>query len=155
TVGRALPAIREDEIGSMAVGIRTTRYKLLAFLVGSMFAGAAGVLEGHQISTVNPGVYRFDRSIEIIVPVVLGGSGILTGCVLPPAGFTYLLERLRDVPAQQYRTIVYAAVLVLIMILRPQGLMGRWELSDIWKRLRRHRPRQAPAPCAPGSGILA
>ncbi|MBI1825950.1 MAG: branched-chain amino acid ABC transporter ATP-binding protein/permease [Planctomycetes bacterium] len=155
TAGRALPAIREDEIGSMAVGIRTTRYKLLAFLVGSMFAGAAGALEGHQILTVNPGVYRFDRSIEIIVPVVLGGSGSLSGCILASAGFTYLLERLRDLPAQQYRTIVYAAVLVLVMVLRPQGLMGRWEIRDVWNRLRRRRPQpQAAKSTAPDAGIV-
>lgn len=141
TCGRALPAIREDEIASAAVGIRTTRYKLLAFIVGSVMAGGAGVLEAHQTQTVNPASYRFDRSIEMIVPVVLGGSGSLTGCVAAAAMFTFLLEKLRDLPpgAQQYRTIVYAGVLVLIMILRPQGLMGRWELSDLWKYWRKRR----------------
>jgi ABC-type branched-subunit amino acid transport system ATPase component/ABC-type branched-subunit amino acid transport system permease subunit len=144
TAGRGLMAIREDEIAAGAVGIRTTRSKLLAFVVGSMFAGAAGVLEAHQTATVNPASYRFDRSIEMIVPVVLGGSGSLTGCVLASAAFTYLLERLRDLPtgAQQFRTIVYAGVLVLIMILRPQGLMGRMELGDLWARFRRRRDKQ-------------
>jgi len=149
TTGRALPAIREDEIAASAVGIRTTKYKLLAFVTGSVLAGAAGVLEAHQITIVNPASYRFDRSIEVIVPVVLGGSGSLTGCVLAAAVFTYLLERLRDLPAgaQQYRTIVYAAVLILIMILRPQGLMGRWELVDIVRWLgRRFRTRKSGSP---------
>jgi branched-chain amino acid transport system permease protein len=139
TSGRALPAIRDDEIASAAVGIQTTRYKLLAFVIGSMLSGAAGVLEAHQTGTINPASYRFDRSIEMIVPVVLGGSGSLTGCVLAAGAFTYLLELLRDLPsgAQQYRTIVYASVLVLIMILRPQGLMGRWELPDLLAWIKR------------------
>ncbi len=146
TCGRALPAIREDELGASSVGIRTTRYKLLAFVIGSMIAGAAGVLEAHQTLIMNPGNYRFDRSIEVIVPVVLGGSGSLTGCVLAAGLFTYLLERLRDwmQNAQQYRTIVYATVLVLIMILRPQGLLGRWELADLWVWLRSRRERTRP-----------
>lgn len=154
TSGRALPAIREDEIASSSVGIQTTRYKMLAFVVGSMLAGGAGVLEAHQTLTVNPASYRFDRSIEMLVPVVLGGSGSLTGSVLAAAGFTYLLERLRELPsgAQQYRTIVYASALILLMILRPQGLMGRWELRDLWKwasALRRQRkPLNKPSPTA-------
>jgi len=154
TSGRALPAIREDEIAASGVGIRTTRYKLLAFMVGSLLAGAAGVLESQQIQTVNPANYRFDRSIEMIVPVVLGGSGSLTGCVIATALFTYLLEALRGLEAQQYRTIVYAGVLVLVMILRPQGLMGRFELGDVlaWFRGRRTRPPRGDAgPPAPST----
>jgi branched-chain amino acid transport system permease protein len=161
TSGRALPAIRDDEIASAAVGIHTTRYKLLAFVIGSALAGAAGVLEAHQTGTINPASYRFDRSIEMIVPVVLGGSGSLTGCVLAAGGFTYLLELLRGLPsgAQQYRTIVYASVLVLIMILRPQGLMGRWELPDLlhWLRnrfWRREREKKSPMRTAPAAAVV-
>ncbi|MCC7291793.1 MAG: branched-chain amino acid ABC transporter ATP-binding protein/permease [Phycisphaerales bacterium] len=153
TCGRALPAIREDEIAAGAVGIRTTRYKLLAFVVGSMLASWAGTLEAHQTATVNPGSYRFDRSIEMIVPVVLGGSGSLTGSVLAAGIFTYLLEKLRDLPSgmQQYRTIVYAAVLVLIMVLRPQGLLGRWELGDLLRRLRGNGPSAGKSRAIPQS----
>jgi len=141
TSGRALPAIRENEIAASSVGIRNTRYKLIAFMVGSLLAGAAGVLESHLNLQVNPANYRFDRSIEMVVPVVLGGSGSLTGTVLAAGLFTYLLERLRELPAgaQAYRQIVYAGVLVLFMILRPQGLLGRFELSDIWERFRRRK----------------
>jgi len=141
TSGRALPAIREDELAASAVGIRNTRYKLIAFTVGSMLAGAAGVLEAHLNLQVNPANYRFDRSIEMVVPVVLGGSGSLTGTVLAAGLFTYMLERLREVPAgyQAYRQIVYAGVLVLFMILRPQGLLGRFELSDLWTRIARRK----------------
>ena len=88
--------------------------------------------------------------------MVLGGSGSLTGCVLAAGLFTYLLERLRDwmQNAQQYRTIVYATALVLIMILRPQGLLGRWELADLWAwfRLRRERTKPSSAMRATGSG---
>ncbi|MBI4716737.1 MAG: branched-chain amino acid ABC transporter ATP-binding protein/permease [Planctomycetes bacterium] len=154
TTGRALPAIREDEIAASAVGVNTTRYKLLAFVLGSVLAGAAGALESHQTLTANPASYRFDRSIELIVPVVLGGSGSLTGCVLASAAFTYLLELLRDLPsgAQQYRTILYAGVLVLVMILRPQGLMGRWELGDLAAFLRR-RGKPAGGRAAPPTPI--
>ena len=137
TSGRALPAIRENEIAAASVGIHNTRYKLIAFIVGSLLAGAAGVLEAHLNLQVNPANYRFDRSIEMVVPVVLGGSGSLTGTVLAAGLFTYLLERLRELPAgaQAYRQIVYASVLVLFMILRPQGLLGRFEFSDLWARL--------------------
>ncbi|MEK6674728.1 MAG: branched-chain amino acid ABC transporter ATP-binding protein/permease [Planctomycetota bacterium] len=151
TTGRALPAIREDEIASSAVGIPTTRYKLLAFVIGSALAGAAGVLQTQQIQTVNPASFRFDRSIEMIVPVVLGGSGSLTGCVLAAGFFSYLLEWLRNLPpgAQQYRTIVYAGVLVLVMVLRPQGIMGRYELADLfawWRRKRGKSNEQTQKP---------
>ncbi len=137
TSGRALPAIRENEIAASSVGIRNTRYKLIAFVVGSALAGAAGVMEAHWNLQVNPANYNFTRSIEIVVPVVLGGSGSLTGTVVAAGLFSYLLERLRELPPeyQPYRQIVYAGVLVLFMILRPQGLLGRWELSDLWIRL--------------------
>ncbi len=151
TAGRALPAIREDEIAAGAVGINSTRYKLLAFIIGSVLASAAGVLEAHQTLTVNPANYRFDRSIEMIVPVVLGGSGSLTGSVLAAGLFTFLLELLRGLPsdAQQYRTIVYAGVLVVIMILRPQGLMGRYELGDLFRYIARRRSAGRPTMTLP------
>lgn len=141
TSGRSLPAIREDEIAAGAVGIRTTRFKMVAFMVSALLAGAAGTLEAHRISTVNPASYRFDRSIEMIVPVVLGGSGSLTGCVLAAIGFTWLSEWLRGLPGeqQQYRVVIYAVSLVLIMLLRPQGLMGRFELRDLWTIIRGRR----------------
>jgi len=150
TSGRALPAIRENEIAASSVGIHNTRYKLIAFVVGSLLAGAAGVLEAHLNLQVNPANYRFDRSIEMVVPVVLGGSGSLTGTVVAAGLFTYMLERLRELPAgyQAYRQIVYAGVLVLFMIVRPQGLLGRWELSDLWNWLSRRKRSTAVNPQA-------
>jgi len=150
TSGRALPAIRENEIAASSIGIRNTRYKLIAFVVGSLLAGAAGVLEAHLNLQVNPANYRFDRSIEMVVPVVLGGSGSLTGTVLAAGLFTYLLERLREMPAgyQAYRQIVYAGVLVLFMIVRPQGLLGRFELSDLWTWIARRKRSTAVNPQA-------
>lgn len=160
TAGKALPAIREDEIAASAVGIRTTQYKMVAFVVSAALAGAAGVLEAHQTVQMNPASYRFDRSIEMIVPIVLGGAGSLTGSVLAAAGFTYLVENLRMLPSeyQQFRTIVYAATLVLVMILRPQGLLGRWELRDLWQWLVRRSQRSQPiaegAPATASAGAI-
>ena len=156
TSGRALPAIRENEIAASAVGIRNTHYKLIAFAVGSVLAGAAGAMECLKDGQVNPANFKFDRSIESVVPVVLGGSGSLTGTVLAAGLFTYLLERLRELPPeyQPYRQIVYAGVLVLFMILRPQGLMGRFELSDLARRLLGRR-KSTPAAVGDSEAMTA
>lgn len=134
THGRALLAVREDEIAAEAVGIDTTRYKVLAFAVSALFAGLAGGLLAHLQGSIIPRMFDFMRSIEVITMVVLGGSGSTTGCVLAATVLTVLPERLRELG--EWRMILYAEILVVMMLVRRQGLLGSRELaSRDWRNL--------------------
>lgn len=141
TAGRAMLAIREDEIAAEAMGINTTRYKVRAFVLASFFAGVAGALFAHQIGSINAGELGFIKSFDIIIIIVLGGLGSISGAVIAAVVLTLLPEALREVA--EYRMIAYAVMLILIMILRPQGLFGIrevWELGPVrrlWRRVRR------------------
>ena len=130
--GRAILSLRENEIAAEAVGIPATRYKVLAFTVSSFFAGVAGGLYAHYITVLDPATFDFNMSIEILVMVVLGGMGSFTGSVLAAVVLTLLPELLRDLA--DYRMLIYSIVLVLMMILRPQGLLGKREfsMSGLW-----------------------
>ncbi len=142
--GRALVAIREDEIAAEAMGIDTTRYKVLAFVVSSALAGLAGGLFGHYTKFLSTNDFQFIRSFEIIIMIVLGGLGSLTGSVLGALVITALPEVLRGFAS--WRLVIYAALLILIMLTRPQGLLGRRELSDLLPaRFRRRRGDDAAA----------
>jgi branched-chain amino acid transport system permease protein len=125
--GTAFFAIREDEIAAAAMGIDTTRYKILAFTVGAFWAGVAGGLLAHFIGYLHTNSFTFLRSVEIVVMVVLGGLGSLTGCALAAAILTILPELLRF--GAEYRMVIYALLLIAIMLTRPSGLMGGRELS--------------------------
>jgi branched-chain amino acid transport system permease protein len=141
TAGRAMLSIREDEIAAQAMGINTTRYKMRAFVLSSFFAGLAGALFAHQIGSINAAELGFIKSFDIIIIIVLGGLGSISGAVLAAALLVLLPEVLRVVA--EYRMIAYALMLILIMILRPQGLLGIreiWELKPIkklWRMVRR------------------
>jgi branched-chain amino acid transport system permease protein len=124
--GRALRAIREDEIAAEAVGIPTTRYKVLAFVISSAAAGVAGGLFAHLQSTIRPDDFKFDRSIDMIVMIIVGGLGSVTGAVLGAVVVGVSLELTRDL--QQYRLVVYALMLILLMLFKPGGFLGRREL---------------------------
>ncbi len=145
TQGRALFAIREDETAAEAMGVDTTGYKVRAFTISAAYAGLAGGLIAHAIQLATPRMFTFIRSIEVVVMVVLGGLGSVTGSVVAAAGLTILLEALREF--QSYRMVVYALLLVVLMLARPQGLFGTRELWDlpIFRRLGRPR-RLAPEP---------
>lgn len=125
--GTAFFAIREDEVAAAAMGIDTTRYKILAFTVGAFWAGVAGGLLAHFIGYLHTNSFTFLRSVEIVVMVVLGGLGSLTGCALAAAILTILPELLRF--GAEYRMVIYALLLIAIMLTRPSGLMGGRELS--------------------------
>lgn len=125
--GRAILSIRENEIAAEAVGIPITRYKLLAFILSSFFAGIAGGLYAHYITILDPSVFDFNFSIEILVMVVLGGMGSFTGATLAAVVLTYLPELLRSF--SDYRMLVYSLLLIVMMIFRPQGLLGKREFS--------------------------
>jgi branched-chain amino acid transport system permease protein len=127
THGRALFAIRDDEVAAEALGVDTTRYKVLAFVLGAFFAGVAGGLFAHYLSYLNPNSFTFLKSIEVIAMVVLGGMGSISGSVLAAIILTLLPEVLR--PVKDYRMVLYSLMLIVLMITRPQGLLGSREFS--------------------------
>jgi branched-chain amino acid transport system permease protein len=133
--GRAIISIREDEVAAELMGINTTRYKVLAFVIGAMFAGLAGALYAHYFYIIKPDTFNFLKSFDILVMVVLGGLGSTTGAVIAAIFITTLTAVLQSFPA--IRMILYALILIIVMIYRPQGLMGNKEmgrktLSRIW-----------------------
>ena len=125
--GRAMIAIREDEIAAEAMGINTTKFKVRAFVIAAFFAGIAGGLYAHFYMFMDPGSFNFLRSFEILTYVVLGGMGSISGSIIAAAVLTALSEILRNF--NDYRMVVYALSLILLMIFRPQGIMGNKELS--------------------------
>jgi len=127
THGRALFAIRDDEVAAEALGVDTTRYKVTAFVLGAFFAGIAGGLFAHYLSYLNPNSFTFIKSIEVIAMVVLGGMGSISGAVVAATILTLLPEVLR--PVKDLRMVIYSLMLILLMITRPQGLLGTRELT--------------------------
>jgi branched-chain amino acid transport system permease protein len=140
--GRALISIREDELAAEAMGINTTRYKVLAFVISSAMAGIAGVLFGHYTQFLSTNDFQFDRSFLIIIMIVLGGMGSITGSILGAVVITVLPELLRQLPGDlyNYRLVIFSALLILIMLTRPQGLMGTKEFGLNWLRRAQRRP---------------
>ena len=134
THGRAMLAIREDEVAAEALGVDTTRYKVIAFVLSAFFAGVAGGLFGHYLEYLNPASFTFIRSIEIITMVVLGGMGSVSGAVMAAVFLTILPEALR--PVKDYRMVLYSLLLIVLMITRPQGILGTRELSLPWRKKR-------------------
>ena len=182
--GRAFLAIREEEIAAESMGVPTTRYKVSAFVMAAFFAGIAGGLFAHQLGVqLNPGELGFLKSFDILIMVVLGGQGSITGAVVAAILLTILPEWLRDPPSiwpamivvvllvaifrqkrgiktivvlvivtvlwevlratlgdlSKYRMILYALSLIVMMIMRPQGLFGIHELWHLPKLLKRRK----------------
>ena len=121
--GLALRSIREDEIAAEMMGINIARYKMLAFSIGSCFAGIGGALYACRITIITPGDFGFMRSVEQLCMLVLGGMGSLVGAIVGTGLLTSIPEVLRF--ASEYRMLTYGIVLVLIMVFRPQGLFGK------------------------------
>lgn len=130
--GRAFYAIRENEIAAQASGINTTRFKVLAFTIGSFLGGLGGGLYAHYMSYIAPQDFGFMKSIEILNMVVLGGMGSIPGTILGTIILTIAPEMLRIVA--DYRLLFYGALLVVLMIFRPNGLLGNVRIYDIKKR---------------------
>ncbi|MDR1795279.1 MAG: branched-chain amino acid ABC transporter permease [Erysipelotrichaceae bacterium] len=125
--GRACISIKEDEIASEAMGIPTTRYKVIAFVLGAMLASLAGVLYASSFYVIKPTYFAFAQSINILVIVVFGGMGSMTGSVVAALVLGVINYLLQSLPNE--RMIVYAVAIILIMVFRPKGLMGNFELS--------------------------
>ena len=125
--GRAILSIRENEIAAESCGVNTTYYKVMAFVLSAFFAGIAGCLYAGYLGSLYPSTFKFMKSIEILVMVVLGGMGSMLGSVLSATVLTILPELLRSVA--DYRMVAYSLLLVLMMIFRPKGLMGTYDFS--------------------------
>jgi len=121
--GRAFISIRDDEIAAEAMGVDTTRFKVLSFVISSMFAGIAGGLFGHFTMYLHPNSFVFTTSFYVIIMIVVGGLGSIEGAVLGAILVTVSLEVFRSFGP--FRLVNFAILLILIMIYRPQGLVGK------------------------------
>lgn len=129
--GRACISVRENEIASDAMGINTTYYKVLAFAIGAFFAGIAGALYAHNFYIIQPANFGFLKSIDILIYVVLGGLGSLSGAIVATILLTVVSTFLQGYP--ETRMIIYSIVLITVMLYRPKGLMGTMEITDYFK----------------------
>lgn len=143
--GRVITAIREDDIATEAIGINNTYYKIIAFVTTAFFGGVAGGLYAHYIGILGARDFNFTRSIDILVIVVLGGLGSLTGSIVAAIALTILPEVLREFA--DYRMLIYAIALIIVMLFRPKGLMGNYEfsLTQLFERLSGKGKKEVPA----------
>lgn len=144
TYGKGIIAVRDDEIAAEIMSVNTHRMKLVAFMLSSGLAGIAGGLFAHILGYINPGTFTIMKSTEVLVMVYLGGMGSLSGSVLSAIVFTVALELFR--PLQVAKWIVVPLLLILLMLFRPEGIMGQRELTDVFPRIRRiFQPRERQA----------
>ncbi|MDD2447120.1 MAG: branched-chain amino acid ABC transporter permease [Tissierellia bacterium] len=134
--GRACISIRENEIASEAMGINTTFYKVLAFAIGAFFAGIAGSLYANYFYFIKPDSFGFMKSIDILVMVVFGGLGSIPGSIIGALSLTVISTLLQSIP--DLRMVIYAVILFLIMLFRPQGIMGDTEFRLLNKKEVKH-----------------
>ncbi|WBY63928.1 branched-chain amino acid ABC transporter permease [Thermocaproicibacter melissae] len=132
--GRAMISVREDEIAAEAMGINTTRYKIMAFTIGAFFAGFAGGLYAFLMMFIEPTSFNYFKSIDLVIYVVLGGSGNFAGCITSTTILTILPEALRFL--EDYRMVIYPLLLIVIMIMRVKKVRIPW-ISDLVDTFRR------------------
>jgi branched-chain amino acid transport system permease protein len=143
--GRAMKAIREDEVAAEAMGIRSFRYKMMAFTVSGFFEGAAGGLLAHLITTISPSLFTFFLTFNLLIIIVVGGLGSITGSVISSVLFVLGGEALRaveepfsigslEIPGiPGMRMVIFSLILIGVMIFARKGIMGREEFS--WQGL--------------------
>ncbi|MBQ7848212.1 MAG: branched-chain amino acid ABC transporter permease [Clostridia bacterium] len=134
--GRAIMAIRDNRIAAESVGLNVMKYKMMAFVTGAALAGMAGALYGLNMKTVTPEMFDYNKSIEILVMVVLGGIGSIRGSVIAAAVLTFLPEKLRFL--NDYRMLVYAVVLIVVMLATNSPI-----LKNLWAFMLRFKPLAA------------
>lgn len=133
SVGRAMISVREDEIAAQAMGVNISREKVRSFVIAAFFAGVGGGLYAHEPGVIiSPNDAGFQRSFDYVIMTVLGGRGSISGVVIAAAILTALPEFLRDFA--EYRLIVYALLLIIMMLVRPQGLLGIHEVWNLWRK---------------------
>src|SRR5574344_1242610 len=129
TYGRAILAVREDEIAANSNGVGVFKYKMIGFVIASFIGGIGGALYAPFIGFIKPDLASFNNSINDLIFVVLGGMGSITGSVLAAFVLTELQEMLRFL--KDYRLLIYPVILIFVMLFRPQGLLGTKELSFV------------------------
>ena len=139
--GRALKAIRDDEIAAESMGINIARYKVQSFAVSAFMAGIGGCLYGHFLGYINPSDFGFLKSIDMLSMIVLGGLGSIPGAVFGASILSAAPEFLRFMA--QYRMLVYGALLVFLMVFRPNGLLGGIDFTALVLRKLGVKPRGA------------
>lgn len=125
--GRNMVAIREEEMASQIIGIDVFKYKMLSFAISALYAGIAGGLMAHYLGYIQPIMFKMVKSTELTIIVIFGGLGSVSGSVIGALLLTFLPELLRSF--SEWRLVIYGAAVILIMITRPQGLMGGKEIS--------------------------
>jgi len=147
-MGRQSIAIRNDELAAQALGIDVFRHKMVVFAFSAGLAGLAGGMQGFFIHYMDPRIFGWTTSVEQVITVYFGGINSLTGSVVSTLLLSTMPEVLRF--ASTWRVVIYAALIILTMNLRPQGLLGDWELTrssarDQYRRLRRVPAEPQPA----------
>lgn len=140
--GRTYLSVREDEIAAQSMGVNTTKAKVQAFVIGAFFAGIAGGLFAHFLLYLNPQIFDFNRSFEVIIMVVLGGAGSISGSVVAAVILTVIREALRpiqEITRIDFRMSIYSLFLIILMLNRPNGIFGTKEIFDFmsskWRKL--------------------
>jgi len=128
-IGRAMAAVKADEVASAVMGIGTTYVKMLAFVQGAFLAGLAGAISAHVTNFIAPGDFNYHRAVNILLFVVLGGSELVWGGLLGAAVLSVLTEFLRFM--QDFRWIIFGALLVAMMVFRPQGLLRKSKIKSL------------------------
>jgi branched-chain amino acid transport system permease protein len=161
STGRAIMSVREDETAGKAMGIDIAHYKLLSFVVGSLFAGLAGGIYAHYIGFLSPGTFDFILGFNPLIIVVFGGLGSMTGTIAASFGWLFFLEGLLRVllgqlgtEAPTWRYVLYPITLLLMMLLRPQGLLGNIEWGFLKRPIFPPRKANSAATAAPPGGDL-
>ncbi|MFV0517122.1 MAG: branched-chain amino acid ABC transporter permease [Aminipila sp.] len=130
--GRNMVAIREEELASQAIGVNVFKYKMMSLAVSALYAGISGGLLAHYLGYIQPIMFQLIKSTEMTIIVIFGGLGSVTGSVIGAVVLTFLPEVLRSFAS--WRLVVYGAAVILIMVVRPQGLLGGKEISFKWIR---------------------
>jgi branched-chain amino acid transport system permease protein len=139
-LGRKIQALREDEIAAQSIGIDRMRTKTYVFVIGAAIAGLAGAMYANSATYLNPAGFEFDQSIKVLTMVVLGGLGSITGVTVAAIGLTLMPEFLRLIGMEDYQMLIFAGVLLAMVLTRPQGIMGQFELWDLKVFRNRWRP---------------
>jgi len=153
STGRAIMSVREDETAAKAMGIDIAGSKLMAFVIGSLFAGMGGAIYAHFIGFLSPGSFSFLVSFNPLIIVVFGGLGSMTGTIVSSFGWLFFLEGMLRVllgqmgtEAPTWRYVLYPITLLLMMLIRPQGLLGAVEWGFLKAKVVSNRQKHIPTP---------
>lgn len=141
--GRSIIAIREDELAAQMSGINTFRYKMIALIISAVYAGVGGGLLAHYMSYIQPKMFQMIKSTEYTIIVIFGGMGSVTGSIIGTIILTFLPEMLRAL--DNWRLVIYGLAVIMIMVIRPRGLMGGVELGDLFRLPARRRAARMAA----------